>query len=146
MNKKQEYWKSGNIIVTQGDLYPEYYIIRDDGLAYPCNRKLNEWWKSHTADEYDDELKSVLPDCIRKYWDVIVVYMPVRRPADMSLWMPENIGETRGGLFYSFGKERAEGVNNDCSFLDKEDYNSDLSCNMKNRTSWDFVRVYEKVY
>ena len=28
-NKKQQFWKPGNIIVTRGDIQPEYYIIKD---------------------------------------------------------------------------------------------------------------------
>ena len=30
MSKKQQFWKPGNIIVTRGDIQPEYYIIKDD--------------------------------------------------------------------------------------------------------------------
>ena len=141
---KQKFWTPGNIIVTRGDLQPEYYVIRDDRLAYPCNKTINEWWLNLYESNYDDDLNSIRPENVRKYWDIIEVYTPIDRTPDMSMWTSGSIGETNGSLFYSFSEERADGLNNDGSFLEKETYNDDLSCNLKNRKSWDFIRVYKK--
>jgi hypothetical protein len=60
------------------------------------------------------------------------------------MWTSGNIGETSGGLFYSFTEDRAFGLNNDGSFLEKETYDSNFKCAKRNRTSWDFVRIYSK--
>ena len=141
---KQKFWTPGNIIVTRGDLQPEYYIIRDDGLAYPCNKTIDKWWLNLYESNYDDDLNSIRPENIRKYWDIIEVYTPIDAKLDMSVWTSGSIGETNGGLFYSFSEKRADGLNNDGSFLEKETYNDDLSCNLKNRKSWDFIKVYKK--
>ena len=143
---KQKFWTPGNIIVTIGDLRPEYYVIRDDGLAYPCNKTIDGiWWKKLSPADYDSDLQSTLPANVRTYWDVDSVYSPVNDShIDMSMWTSGSIGETNGGLFYSFSEERADGLNNDGSFLEKETYNDNLSCNLKNRKSWNFIRVYKK--
>ena len=60
------------------------------------------------------------------------------------MWTSDNIAETKGGLFFSFEDEHAISINNDGAFLMKDTYNDDLSCNLKNRKSWDFIRVYKK--
>lgn len=144
--KKELFWKPGNIIVTHGDLNPEFYVIREDGFAYPCNKSLDDtWWKKLSPADYDSDLQSTLPANVRMYWDVESVYSPVNDShLDMSMWTSGNIGETSGGLFYSFTEDRAFGINNDGSFLEKETYDSNLKCAKRNRTSWDFVRIYSK--
>lgn len=60
------------------------------------------------------------------------------------MWTSDNIAETKGSLFFSFEQEHAISINNDGAFLMKDTYNDDLTCNLKNRASWDFVRVYKK--
>lgn len=149
MNKKELYWKPGNILVTRGDSRPEYYLVKDDGMAYPCNRKLDDWWRKVQPGEYDDNLMSILPDCIRMYWDITDVYVHIESSIlNMSYWKSGNIGETRNGLFYSFNDNDTATELNDnsgSSFLEKDTYNDDLTCNPKNRKSWDFVRVYKKI-
>ena len=144
--KKELFWKPGNIIVTRGDLNPEFYVIKEDGFAYPCNKSLDDiWWKKLSPVDYDSDLQSTLPANVRTYWDVESVYSPVNDShLDMSMWTSGNIGETSGGLFYSFTEDRAFGLNNDGSFLEKETYDSNLKCAKRNRTSWDFVRIYSK--
>ena len=143
-NKKQQFWKPGNIIVTRGDIQPEYYIIKDDKLAYPCNKTIDKWWLNLYENDYNDNLKSTRPENVRKYWDVIAVYTLVDAKPNISMWTSDNIAETKGGLFFSFEDEHAIGINNDGAFLVKDTYNDDLSCNLKNRKSWDFIRVYKK--
>ena len=36
--KKQKYWVPSNVIATRGNVSQEYYIIKNDGFAYPCNK------------------------------------------------------------------------------------------------------------
>ena len=80
---KQKFWTPGNIIITRGDLQPEYYVIRDDGLAYPCNKTINKWWLNLYESDYDDDLNSIRQENVRKYWDIIEVYTPIDRNPDM---------------------------------------------------------------
>lgn len=90
---KQKFWTPGNIIVTRGDLQPEYYVIRDDGLAYPCNKTIDKWWLNLYESNYDNNLNSIRPENIRKYWDIIEVYTPIDAKLDMSVWTSGSIGE-----------------------------------------------------
>ena len=144
--KKQKYWVPSNVIATRGNVSQEYYIIKNDGFAYPCNKQVDDvWWKKLSPDDYDADLQSIRPENVRKYWDVISVYSPLDATLDMSMWTSGNIGETAGGLFYHFNEERAFGVNQDGSFLEKETYDSFLKCNIRNRKNWDFVRIYERI-
>jgi hypothetical protein len=94
--KKELFWKPGNIIVTRGDLNPEFYVIREDGFAYPCNKLLDDtWWKKLSPADYNSDLQSTLPANVRTYWDVESVYSPVNDShLDMSMWMSGNISET----------------------------------------------------
>ena len=143
--KKEQFWVPGNIIVTKGDLYPEFYIIKDDNFAYPCNKKTDDvWWKKLSPDNYDDELHSTLPENVRTYWNICVVYSSIPLVDLLSFWTYGHIGETRNGLFFRINKNLlAAGLNNDGSFLMRETYDSELKCNLKNRSSWDFIRIYE---
>ena len=141
-NKKENFWKPGNVIVVRGDVSPEYYIIRGDRLAYPCNKSVDKWWHKLRENDYDDNLCSVLPDNVKNFWDIIEIYESVSELIDITMWNSDNIGETRGCLFFKFDSELAIGLNNDGSFLEKKTYTDDLQCNMKNRKNWDFINVY----
>ena len=144
--KKHKYWVPNNVIVTRGDLYQEYYIIKDNGFGYPCNKQVdNVWWKKLPPDDYDADLKSIRRENVREYWNIISVYSLLNVTPDMSMWTSGNIAQTAGGLFYHFNEERAVGINQDESFLEKETYDSSLKCNIRNRKNWDFVRIYKRI-
>ncbi len=146
-NLKEKYWKPGNILVVVGNdtrdglFRREYYIVKDDGLAYPCNKRIDKWWHVIKEDDYDDMLRSTLDGDVRKYWHIVEVYCP-KVIFNKDDWSSENIMKTRGDLFYGCLDERAIELNNGGGFLEKKDYKDDLTLTTYPR-SWDIVTIYK---
>lgn len=145
---KEKYWKPGNVLVTVGnDLRPgvfrrEYYIVKNDGLAYPCNKKVDKWWHTISEDDYNESLDCTLEGDIKKYWHIVEVYCPICI-FSKSDWMSDNVMQTSGDLFYGcLDDGRALELNGNGGFLEKDDYKDDLTLTTYPR-SWDIARIYK---
>ena len=146
-NLKKKYWLPGNIIVTIGNdtraglFRREYYIVKDDSIAYPCNKKVDKWWHTISEEDYNDALQSTLEGDIKKYWHIVEAYCP-KVKFDKSGWKSDNILMTSGELFYGcLDDGRAIELNGGGGFLEKNDYKDDLTLTTYPR-SWDIAAIY----
>jgi hypothetical protein len=142
---KELYWTSGNVLKTKGDIQSEYYVIKDDDKAYPCNKKIDEWWSLLSEDMYDDNLESLKEDNVREFWNIISVYVPLKEPLSIEQWVDGNIMKTKGELFFSFSGDKARELNNGGAFLEKTDYADDLSLRERPYRSWSIDTVYKEI-